>query len=578
MVLVIFNPLQHHKMNFNKKTILGLFDSSQKSFTIPVYQRAYSWEREQWKALLDDLKEQIQGSNTYFFGNILLETITEDVSYEIIDGQQRLTTLTIFIRALLTVLAEKQKEGATFDFHIADKERLFFKDGGNKKLRPVSYDTACYDALIIDGKASFETASTSQKKIRDARTFYIKELQKEPIEVLLAILKKIEATQITTIELQGKKDAALMFELQNNRGRDLTNMERLKSYFMYQMYVYSKPEETNTNIEEISNIFKLIYGFINDIKSLNEDSILIYHCNAFIKGYPYRTLEDIKEVFKKSADKVKWILDFIQELHTTFSNMKKLELCKDPYLQKLRHLSIPAFVYPFFIKGYKHFGEDDVKLNKLFRIMEVLVFRYSLMSSRADIIARLNEILLGFNGDLDQLSTSLKKKMNDTWYWGDERTKKVLDEWMYEDSVLNYLLWEYEASIQKKGYVVGVMKLTNEQIEHISPQVPPDGEKIESGYEVDTTYNYTEEFKNDYLNCLGNLMLISGSHNASIGNKPFASKLDSYKANPLLNQQGEIKSFISGSDTAPIWDSVAIQKRHDVIHDFAVKRWTFDIV
>src|SRR5665647_162847 len=98
-------------MNFNKRTVLGLFDSSQKSFVIPVYQRAYSWDKDQWKALLDDLKEQIQGSNTYFFGNILLETITEDIEYEIIDGQQRLTTLTIFIRAILTVLKERQKEG-----------------------------------------------------------------------------------------------------------------------------------------------------------------------------------------------------------------------------------------------------------------------------------------------------------------------------------------------------------------------------------------------------------------------------------------------------------------------------------
>lgn len=563
-------------MNFNKRTVLGLFDSSQKSFIIPVYQRAYSWEKEQWKALLEDLKEQIQGSNTYFFGNILLETINEDIEYEIIDGQQRLITLTIFIRSLLSVLTERKNEGAVLDFIISDKERLFFKDNGNKKLRPVSYDAACYDALIIDGQLNFETASTSQKKIKEAKSYFIKEFQKEKTETLLLLLKKIESTQLTTIELQGKKDAALMFELQNNRGKDLTNMERLKSYFMYQMYVYSIPSETNSNIEEISNIFKLIYGLINDIKSLNEDSILIYHCNAFIKGYPYRTLEDIKEVFKKSQNKVKWIMEFIQELHTTFSNMKKLELCRDNYLLKLRKLNIPAFVYPFLIKGYKYFGDDQEKLSKLFHIMEVLVFRYYLMSSRADIIARLNEILLGFNGDLIILSATFKKKLNETWYWGDVRTKNVLNEWMYENSVLNYLLWEYESSIQNKGYVVGIMRLSSEQIEHISPQVPPNGEALASGYEVDQDNNYSEVFKKDYLNCLGNLMLISGSHNASIGNKPFKNKLKSYNENPLLNQQGEIKYFVTGTDEAPKWDVDAIKNRHVVIHSFAINNWNFD--
>jgi hypothetical protein len=562
-------------MNFQKQSLLGLFDSSQKTFVIPVYQRAYSWDKEHWQTLLEDLKEQVSGSNnTYFFGNLLLETMEEDVSYEIIDGQQRITTLSIFIRSLLTVLAAREGKGEPIGISIKEKERLFLKDGGNKKLRPVSYDKACYDALIIDGKDSFETSSPSQRKIKEAKVFFIKELEKEPTDVLIKILKKIETTKITSIELTGKKEAALMFELQNNRGKDLTNMERLKSYFMYQMYVYSKPEETETNIEHVSNIFKLIYSLINDIR-LNEDSILIYHCNAYIKGYAYRTIDDIKEAFKKSTNKVGWINEFIEELHTSFSNMKKMEGSKDKYLKRLHKLKIPVFVYAFLIKGYKYFGDDEAKLSKLFHIMEILVFRYNLMNSRADIIARLNEILLGFKGDVDLLRTSLKNKLNDTWYWGDTRTKNTLDEWMYENSVLHYLLWRYEAHIQKKGYVVGTMKLDNEQIEHISPQVPP-GEAIAAGYEVDASNSYTEEFKRDYLNSLGNLMLISGSHNASIGNRPFKEKLSSYKENPLLNQQGEIKNFASGTPDNPIWDTKAIDKRHEALVNFAVRKWSFD--
>jgi hypothetical protein len=378
--------------------------------------------------------------------------------------------------------------------------------------------------------------------------------------------------------LQGKKDAALMFELQNNRGKDLTNMERLKSYLMYQMYVYSKPEETESNIESVSNIFKSIYTLVNDIKKLNEDSILIYHCNAYIKGYAYRTLDDIKDVFKKSSDKVKWIMEFIEELHTSFSNMKKLESCKIEYFLRLQHLEIPAFAYAFIIKGYKHFGDNEDKLSSLFHILEILVFRFNLMNSRADIIARLNEILSGFNGDIVALRDSLKRKLNETWYWGDDRTRNTLNEWMYENSVLNYLLWQYEANIQKKGYSIGSMKLVNEQIEHISPQVPPDGKAIEPGYELDENNKYSEDFIKDYLNCLGNLMLISGSHNASIGNKPFKEKLDSYNKTPLLNQQSEIKSFISGTADIPKWDKVSIDARHDKILKFATTNWSFDSV
>ena len=78
-------------------------------------------------------------------------------------------------------------------------------------------------------------------------------------------------------------------------------MEKLKSYFMYQMYVYSSEEETEHNIEGISNVFKQIYWVINDLKSITEDSVLIYHCNAYIKGFAYRNLDDIKEVFFSSV-------------------------------------------------------------------------------------------------------------------------------------------------------------------------------------------------------------------------------------------------------------------------------------
>ena len=66
-------------------------------------------------------------------------------------------------------------------------------------------------------------------------------------------------------------------------------------------------------------------------------------------------------------------------------------------------------------------------------------------------------------------------------------------------------------------------------------------------------------------------MLISGSHNASIGNKPFTNKLESYKRNPLLNQQAEIKDFAVND----VWKIQSIEKRHKAIIDFATKKWNF---
>lgn len=566
-------------MQFTQDNILTFFDSSQRHFIIPVYQRAYSWEKREWQTFLNDLKEQIEGDNKYFFGNVLLETIKKGREYEIIDGQQRLVTLTIFMRALINVFEKRQKSGENIDVEIESKKSIYLKHNGNIKLRPVDYDRACFDSLIIDNNKDFKTNSISQQRIKEAKTFFTEELIKEPTETLLNILDKIEETELTTIELVGKKDSALMFELQNNRGKDLTNMEKLKSYFMYQMYVYSPVDETETNIEHVSNIFKQIYLIIKDLKELEEDSILIYHSYAYIKGYYYRTISDIKDTFKNSPkDKVEWIKDFVNELHTTFSNFKRLENSNLTYYQDLKRLKIPAFVYPFIVKGYKFFCNSLEKLTSLFNILEVLVFRYQLINSRADIISRLNEILVNFNGDLEKLKADLQNKLNETWYWGDARISEYLNDWMYENGVLHYLLWKYEDNIQSKGYNIKNISLVKEQIEHISPRTPTDGEPIASGYQINENGDYDDKFKNEYLNCLGNLMLISGSHNSSIGNKPFKEKLKSYINNPLLNQQAEIKDLISGNLENPFWDKIAIDKRREKILNFAEKKWSFENV
>lgn len=562
-------------MQFRQENILTFFDSTQRYFIIPVYQRAYSWEEREWQTFLDDLKEQIEGDNNYFFGNILLEQIKEGIEYEIIDGQQRLLTLTIFMRALINVFEKRKESGEKIDVDIESKKSIYLKHNGNIKLRPVDYDRACFEDLIINNR-DFETNSISQKRMKEAKIFFTEELNNEKTETLLNILDKLEKTKLITIELVGKKDSALMFELQNNRGKDLTNMEKLKSYFIYQMYVYSPKDETETNIEYVSNIFKQIYLIINDLKELEEDSILIYHSYAYIKGYYYRTISDIKDTFKNSTkDKVEWIKDFVNELHTTFTNFKQLENSNLTYYQDLKRLKIPAFVYPFIVKGYKFFGDSSEKLNSLFNILEVLVFRYQLINSRADILSRLNEILLNFNGDLKKLKIDLQNKLNETWYWSDERISEYLNSGMYENRVLHYLLWKYEDYIQSEGYNIKNISLENEQIEHISPQTPTDG-KLASGYQINENGDYDDKFKNEYLNCLGNLMLISGSHNSSIGNKPFKEKLKSYINNPLLKQQAEIKDFISGNLENPLWDKTAIDKRHKKIVDFAEKKWSFD--
>ena len=562
-------------MDYKPSTIGELFDSKI-SFIIPVYQRAYSWDKANWSVFFEDIVEQLHRSNGYSYGNILLETITEGLKYEVIDGQQRLTTLIIFMRSLINVLRKK-------DFpkdELEDMESDYIMRRGIKKLRPVDYDCACFDTIIIQN-SDYSTNSDSQRKYQSCKDYFTKELDKLDLETLVRIKQIISETKINRLELRGKKESALMFELQNNRGKDLTNLEKLKSYFMYETYVNSSSEETESNVETISNYFKEIYKIIYDIKGLDEDSILIYHCNAYLNAaFSYRNLDDIKKEYKKSTNKVSWIREFCCELSNSFNSLKLSESSKSIFYKKLKSIrkekSLPAFVYPFIIKGYKFWGCESRILDDLLHLMEILAFRYYLIGSRAELNSRLSDILREFNGDVILLRDSLKKKLNDSWYWGDIRTREFLNGWMYENPVLHYLLWEYEDSIQNKGYSIGTCVIENEQIEHISPQNPPEGEELASGYDVNQDNKYEDCFLEKELNCLGNLMLISRSHNASIGNKPFEEKLSTYKSNPLLKQQAEIPNFLDAETKG--WKTIQIERRKNAILEFAIPRWSFDSV
>lgn len=557
-------------MNFNQTTVLAFFEPSKVSYEIPVYQRAYAWEEHNWDEFLSDLYAQVDSENNYFFGNILLECIKKNNLYEIIDGQQRVTTVTIFVRALLNVLKQRN-DLKDCDFDFKDTEKAFLKNK-NIKLRPVDYDRNCYDCFIIDNHESFDAYSPSQKRIKEAKEYFIKRLSTIDTSRLISIQNKLENTDLTIIELEGKKDAALMFELENNRGKDLTNMEKVKSYFMYQIYVNSPADDVETNIEYVSNLFKRIYLVINNIEKVNEDSVLIYHNNAYIKGFAYRTLEDLKDTFKKQSEKVEWIKSYVTNLLSSFTNIEKFQHEDHPYVKRLNKLGIPAYVYPFIIKGYAYNTND---LPRLFKTLEIITFRAKLINSRANIQERLNDILLSYNGDNDLFQQQVAEKLNGSWYWGDAQTKNRLNgSSIYDSNVLTYILWTYENHLQTAGYSVEGFKIANQQKEHISPQTPTDGSTIETGYEINEANEYSEEFTTEYLNCIGNLMLISGSHNAFIGNRPFKDKLNSYRQNPLLNQQAEIESFIEDIND-PIWNSQSIQKRQQKIVDFALTEWSF---
>jgi len=119
-------------------------------------------------------------------------------------------------------------------------------------------------------------------------------------------------------------------------------------------------------------------------------------------------------------------------------------------------------MYPFLIRGLKYFNDDAAKLEQLFKTMEILSFRYKHINSRSDIVSKLYSARRNFKGDIVALNADIKETLNDNWYWSDERIEEYLNNNMYENKMVNYVLWEYEHSIQPKGYETNKIKIPKE--------------------------------------------------------------------------------------------------------------------
>lgn len=564
-------------MTPTQSTLKGFFEG-EKQFFIPVYQRAYSWEESQWKTFLEDLEEATKGENHYFFGNVLLEIIERDKSFDIIDGQQRLTTIVIFVRCLVNVLDDSK------DY---DKEQLeyikqdYLENRKKPKLNALEYDRDYfYDVIIANSDNKHKPQTPSQKRILEAKKFFTKELKSKEITQLEEILEAMQKAQIIKLEFDNKKDSVLMFELQNNRGKDLTNMEKLKSYLAYQIYTYSDKDSAESKLNEMVNIFEEIYRILSDIdlssiKRLDEDSILRYFNIATLKfGFAYREdnnslnyKKELKDI-KDSEEKLAWIDKYVKNLKNAFFDFKTFMESKSEYKEYLLLLGV-ADTYPFVIKAYRLFRNDEEKLERVFKALEVIAFRYELTRVRANLSVRLDKVLKSFDS-VEKLESGIKSVCDNEWYWTDDKVRESLKPEVYSlGSIAPYIFMRYENALRNemtrtKGYVFTLQEIEKPQIEHIAPQTEND-EKVASGY-----CEYDEDFyDNCYLHCIGNLMLIAQSHNISIGNKPFADKLQSYQNSPML-QHREIKEFASGE----VWDKDSIDNRHETLVEFILKTWS----
>ena len=447
----------------------------------------------------------------------------------------------------------------------------------NSKYRfsTVEYDNPFFKDYVIDQKdisrESLETLSAI--RIMEAFDYFEYELKSKDETSCIKYIECITNSACTTHIVNEGAEAIQMFIFQNNRGKDPTKLEIVKAQFMYEIWISNiNQEEKSEKIKELQERFEHIYKSISVIENnLSEDDVLLYALRVSFNTLNIDvSMEKIEKELKDKNNALNFIMNFTLELENSFESLKPFFTEKKIYeIYSLATLGKTQMM-PFVIKSYKYKISDEDKA-RLFAELESLVIRHRIIGTRAHLEDRINEVYVEFtekNKDINQIIDHIrwiKKEAdeNNWWwyYWSDAKFKEAL-QGALDHKIAKHILWKYEnylISQEKKGYgFMQIEQIESPELEHIAPQTPSDETPVAKGY-----CEYDEEFKNMYLDCIGNYLLISKSHNCSIGNVSFADKLSSYN---VLAQQREIKEIAKDK-----WDKDAIKKRHDKIVKFVVE-------
>lgn len=576
----------------DKTTIKKLFDESDIQFAVPAYQRAYSWEvdsdKNQVKQFYQDLIEQIEftkiielqvSRKTYFLGHFLFEKDSQNPNkYWIIDGQQRLTTVVIFMSAFIAELNSRQENGEKLlDFDGKEiklnrlRENYLIKDDAIK-FESVAYDNSDFCQIIYDNNKNVTPQSASIKRVQKAYKYFVKELKSQTTENLLKIKDTLDNTVVTTFEVDDKIQATQIFAFQNDRGKDLTSLEILKAYIMHRVYSVSKDSKiAESDIKQIEIIFSDIYKISEQISDdYDEDTVLNYHCTAFI-ALSGTSVERVKNWIKKlkSESANKEIKSFCNDLKESFITVKKLSEMTNTNCPITDCLILNRnSTIPLLLKLFRFNKENESEIQKIAAQIENILFKltYTIADYRTD---NLPGIALKYQGNIDYLKTELSEiqKQGFQWWWHFAKNCKAYftTHPYHYDSRIKYVLWKYEnyKRTEKKLHLITPVEFTNKfaakklenTIDHITPQDPNFTE-------------YTDNFKDKYLNCIGNLALMTWGNNSQKSNNDPVKEIKKYDTDYISHQ--EIRDVLK---TKKQWGESEIKERQKRIADFVIQNW-----
>ena len=502
------------------ETLFQNFIKEDIQIRIPIYQREYSWQKEQWKELLEDIVEigADENRSNYFVGSIVYKredgVIGSVSNIEIIDGQQRITTLTLLLCALLKCwkdIDDESKHDITNFVRNNDfkgTRKLFLRSKDDIILEKI------FDNVIHDKEFVFD--ENDSINVNNAFNYFEKELNKNNPKIIWNGIKKLS---IISVLLQDEDRSQAIFESLNSTGKALSNSDLIRNYvlmdskdseMLYKKY-WSIIESRFTNVAEkefdefirnylmvkleknvtISNVYKEFKHLRNlkydeDIEYLVQDisKYSKYYINMF---YGKEEDKDLKKVFDslkelKYGVVYRFLLGVYDDYVLTVNGNSNVNLSKDDFIQIVKY--VESYVFRRYISGL-----DPNTMNNFF------------LSLRKNIDAE--NYLNSFIANMLQYNNASKRRFpSDDEFKESLRTRNVYK----KPEIRNHLLW----SLEKVDNNEPVYKGEKIQVEHIMPQ------HLSKEWQKELGENYLE-IHEMYLHTIGNLTLTG--YNPEMSNK-----------------------------------------------------------
>ncbi len=525
-----------------------IFQNNKASLHIPLYQRKYSWKKEHCKRLFQDLlKIYDKKTSTHFFGSIVTKRKNEyDDDIWIIDGQQRITTISLIVIA--AIIAEKNgiiKCGGDA-YCIEEAKHVFLiskikKSKGERyiKLCPIEEDRDAYDKLVmlVDEEEQSDFILDMKSNIMSNYQYLYDLIVKSKESITFEdLIEALERLTIIDIRLDSSDDPQLIFESLNSCGKDLEEADKVRNYLLMSespedqeeyYYKYWSKIEKNTNGEPTM--------FIRDFLTIKNKTI----CKIDNLYFEFKQYHEDKNISREE------LLHDMLKFSVYYSQVYNGNTGKEKIDKKLKQLaSIGSNVcMPFYMILFDYAKENNIGDDTIYNVLDVTENYWARRIICGQPANALEKIFASLHSNVMKIYDGEKRRDKDNALPYDEIIKYLLlskqksGEFPNDAMVKEFFpirqiyklqpkeyrvfLFERMENLNSKEQIEIVQKMNEGSytIEHIMPQKLSPQWKKELG-------DNAEEIHQKYLHTFANLTLTA--YNAEYGNRPYKEKREGY--------------------------------------------------